>query len=125
MTGIVVDTATGNAYQQAIQLPTTNGDGLKFEFVCNRDFKDGDQLKFLLLCRCTTAPGAGNLTFLIQKNGVSQTSTNTTSASYVVLSRTLDTTGYSTGDVVTAVVSNNGMSVAGLIGMFEMVNTSH
>lgn len=125
MTGIVVDTSVGNAYQQAIQMPTTNGDGITLDFVCNRDFAAGDQLKFLAQVRCTTTPGAGNLTLDIRKNGVSQTSINTTANTYVTLSRTLDTTGYSTGDVVRIVVTNNGMSVAGLIAMVEMINTSH
>jgi hypothetical protein len=124
MTSLVPDLTVANYNQQAIQMPTTNGDGIYWRFVCNRDFISGDQLKFRAWVRCTAVPGAGNLQFSTRKNGTVQTSVTTTSNTYVLLERTLDTTGYATNDTVDMLVLNNGMSVAGLIGMVEMINTS-
>lgn len=126
MSGIVTDANAGNYNGLAIQLVTTNADGLFWRFVCNRDFTSGDQLKALALVRCTTNPGAGSLALQWRKNGVLQSTPATMNVNtYAVLSKAFDTSSMATGDTVDVFIFNNGMSVAGLIAMMEMINTSH
>lgn len=124
-TAVVADAGSGNYCGQAIQLPTLNGDGFKLNLVCGRDFQNGDTIKYRILCRCPSTPGAGTLRARFEKNAVVGTTQDTTSNTEVVLTDSLVIAGYATNDILSITVINNGMSIAGLVGFLDIINTSH